>query len=228
MDKKLLFAIVFGLVSLVALNINVSYIQGSQNKSFKLFQLVAPTAGAFLGPVLGTLAAFVAEVLDALFNSKELTFSSFLFMFPVLGAVYYFSAYAKSRATNDILTTVIPLMAITAFVLHPVGSAAAIYSAFWLIPLIVKLLPENVFLRSLGATFTAHAIGSVFWIYLFATTPSFWFALIPLVMLERLTFAFGITASFLAFNNILGLAEVRFKSFNGMFSTEKNYLYFKN
>lgn len=227
MDKRTMFALVFGIAALLALNINVSHIKGSQSQSFKLFQLVAPTAGAFLGPVLGPLAALGAEVLDSVLLGKAFTLSSLLFMFPVLGAVYYFSAYAKSGSKSDLLSTAIPLAAISAFVLHPVGSQAAFYSLFWVIPLVVKLLPENLFLRSVGSTFTAHAIGSVFWLYLFQTTPAFWLALIPVVMLERLTFAFGISASFLAFNNVLGLAESKFKSLSGAFRVEKNYLYLK-
>ncbi len=62
---------------------------------------------------------------------------------------------------------------------------------------------KNLFLNSLGATFTAHAVGSVIYLYAFGLTPAIWLALIPVVFLERGFFAVGIFASYLAMNTVL-------------------------
>jgi hypothetical protein len=50
-----------------------------------------------------------------------------------------------------------------------------------------------MFTHALTATFIAHAVGSTIWIYSQPTTPAFWLALIPIVALERLIYAVGIT-----------------------------------
>jgi hypothetical protein len=95
------------------------------------------------------------------------------------------------------------------FIIHPVGAQAWYYSLYWLIPVAASLLPENLLLRSLGATFTAHAVGGVIWLYTLPSTPGFWTALIPVVAFERIVFAAGIAASFVVFNTVLHKLENR-------------------
>jgi hypothetical protein len=55
----------------------------------------------------------------------------------------------------------------------------------------------------LGATFTAHAVGSVIFLYTFGLTPAIWMSLIPIVFVERGIFTLGIWISCLAFNTVL-------------------------
>ena len=55
---------------------------------------------------------------------------------------------------------------------------------------------RRVFLTSLSSTFIAHAVGSVIWIYADPATPEFWYALIPLVAVERLVMASGMTLAY--------------------------------
>lgn len=80
-----------------------------------------------------------------------------------------------------------------AFIAHPVGSQAFLYSFYWLIPVAIYLMGRNsLFAQALGSTFTAHAVGSVIWLYANPMTPEIWLALIPVVLVERLVFASGI------------------------------------
>ena len=58
-------------------------------------------------------------------------------------------------------------------------------------------------LNSLGATFTAHAVGTIIFLYMFGLTPAIWMALIPVVFTERGVFTIGIWASCLALNTVL-------------------------
>ncbi len=226
MDKRIVFLALFLLLSVVALNVKFSYILGSNNKSFTYFHMLAPTSGAFLGPVYGVVSALGAEILDVIVNSKQLDFMGIFLMFPILFAVYYFGTYAQQSKWRW-LCVVVPLAAIALFVIHPVGNQVWYYSLFWMIPLIALVLPKNVFLRSLGSTFTAHAVGSSAWIWLFPTTPEFWLMLIPIVIVERTIFAIGTTISFLFINNLLCIIEQRFSQLQGMFYTEKEYYYLK-
>lgn len=100
------------------------------------------------------------------------------------------------------------------FLLHPVGRQAWFYSLFWTIPIIARLLPAkyslSVPLRSLGATFTAHAIGGALWIWTVPMTPAMYLALVPITAFERLLFALGIGISYVGFNALLDKVLVKF------------------
>ena len=108
------------------------------------------------------------------------------------------------------------VLAIVAFIAHPVGRQIWYFSLFWTIPIIIKLLPkkygEKVFLRSLGATFTAHAVGGAMWNYIVPMTPAAWILLIPMVIFERVLFASGITVSFIGLNTLLDRLDSKTKS----------------
>lgn len=87
----------------------------------------------------------------------------------------------------------IPLVCMALFMWHPVGWQAAPYSFYWLIPAFIVALPvRNRWLVALGSTLTAHAVGSVLWIW---THPgmlsSLWLGLIPVVAYERFMLATG-------------------------------------
>lgn len=112
------------------------------------------------------------------------------------------------RARMTLLNSTVliaPALAIIAFNLHPIGRTVWYYSLFWTIPyLVLPLTNRFLLLRSLGSTFTAHAVGGAVWIWAFNMPASVWQSLIPIVFLERALFALGISASYLLINNILG------------------------
>ena len=92
------------------------------------------------------------------------------------------------------------------FLLHPVGYQAFFYSWFWFIPMIIHMLPfRNPFLEALGATFIAHAIGSVLVLYMKTMTAAAWLALIPVVVIERLLFASGMTVIYYGATAVKGI-----------------------
>ncbi|MFH1447660.1 MAG: hypothetical protein ABIG39_02245 [Candidatus Micrarchaeota archaeon] len=202
--RDLVFLALFGVAALIAAQINFSQILGAENQAFTLFQFFGPTAAAFLGPVLGIGAILSAEIANFALLGKSVTFINIARLFPMLFAAYYF---AKGR---NLLGIGLPLLCMAAFMFHPIGGQAWLYSLYWLIPVAAAYLPNRLFLRSLGATFTAHAIGSTLWLYTFETTPAFWMMLIPIVAFERLMFASGITVSYVAMNTVLAKLETRF------------------
>ena len=93
------------------------------------------------------------------------------------------------------------------FIAHPEGRQAWYFSLYWLIPVLAEFKKDRLILRSLGATFTAHALGSVIFLYGFGLPAAVWIGLIPIVALERGLFAVGIWASYLAFNNGLEIVS---------------------
>ena len=76
----------------------------------------------------------------------------------------------------------------------------------------LSFIYREVASKSLGATFTAHAVGGAIWNYVVPMTPQMWIALIPIVIFERLVFASGITISYIGFNTILDKLDVKTKS----------------
>src|SRR3989344_2275997 len=180
--KGIMFLLIFSVLVFIGDRINFSRLVGAENQFFTLFQFFGPVAGAFLGPIVGVLSVLIAEISSYFVAGKAFTLISILMLTPMLFAAWYFGT------KKDKIIFLIPVLAIAAFIAHPVGRQVWYFSLFWTIPIIIKLLPkkygEGVFLRSLGATFTAHSVGGAMWNYLplpVPMTPAAWIALIPIV-----------------------------------------------
>lgn len=206
------FVLLFVAITLVGNNISLSAIWGAPGQSFTLFQTFGPLPGFFLGPVLGVTAVLVSEIISFVMLGKATNALNLLLLLPMLGGAYAFATFGKQK-----LSLAIPVLAIILFNLSPVGREAWVYSMFWLIPIICELISRvhfknSLFLRALGATFTAHAVGGAFWNYFATMTPQMWIALIPVTAVERLSFAIGITISFVVVNAITErfFADARF------------------
>ncbi len=196
---------IFALLAYVSLNISMFSIQGANGKAFTLFEFFGPMAGGFLG--LGGLAVVgLAKLGNALINGASLSFIDVLKLTPMMFAAYYF-AKNGARRLEDKLTIAIPAICMLAFWLHPIGQQAWFYALYWLIPIAAKFLPDRLLLRSLGTTFTAHAVGSVLFLYTIPTVPALWLGLIPIVIIERGLFAAGIAASYVVFTNVLNTVD---------------------
>ena len=192
--EKLLFLGIFTLVGFVTLQIPFNKLAGS-NISFTLFDFFAPLAGAFLGPVFGIISVFSVMVANNFIKDAPWTTAALIRLFPTLFAVYYFAAISKKDG-RWILA--VPILAILAFLIHPIGRTVWYYPLmFWLIPLVAYKFRGNLFLKSLGATFTAHSVGGAAWIWAFNLPANVWNGLIPIVISERLLFATGIAVSFI-------------------------------
>lgn len=199
-QKKLLFLIIFSLLGFVFLQIPFNKLAGS-NVSFTLFDFFAPIAGAFLGPFFGIVSVLGVEIVNNVFKQTPWTLGSIIRLFPTLFAVYYFAEITKKGTKPWILT--VPLAAILIFLAHPYGRQAPYYTLFWVLPLIAYRFRNNLYMKSLGATFTAHAVGGAAWIWAFNLPASVWNSLIPVVISERLLFAAGISVSFLVVKQTL-------------------------
>ncbi len=196
--KQLIFISIFTILGLIALQIPFTRLLGS-NVKFTLFDFLAPTAGAFLTTVPGIISVFLMQAINYLVHGSKFDIGGIIRLFPTLFAVAYF---AKKRTFN----IVVPILAIIAFNLNPIGRSAWQYSMFWLIPIAAHFFRKNLFARSLGATFTAHAVGGALWVWVFGLSKTIWLALIPQVILERTLMAAGIAVSYVVLTNVLKAA----------------------
>jgi len=199
MQKKIFFLAFFTLIGFGSLQIPFNKLAGSR-VSFTLFDFFGPIAGAFLGPVMGIISVLAVEVGNMLIKHSAWTSGSLIRLFPTLFAVYYFAAISKSKS-RWILG--IPILAIIAFLLSPVGMKVPYYPLFWVIPLIAYRFRKNLYMKSLGATFTAHSVGGAAWVWAFNLPASVWQNLIPVVIEERILFAAGISASYIVVSKAL-------------------------
>ena len=220
--KGIIFLLIFSVLVFVGDKVNFSKLIGAENQFFTLFQFFGPVAGAFLGPVVGVLSVLIAEVASKILNNASWDLVTVLRLTPMLFAAWYFGT------KKDKASVLVPIAAIILFVAHPVGRQVWYFSLFWTIPIIVKLLPkkysEKVFLKSLGATFTAHAVGGAMWNYIVPMTPQAWTALIPVVIYERLLFAAGIAISFVVINTLLDRLDLKSEYVN----IDKRYVLFRH
>ncbi|MBI5635393.1 hypothetical protein HY993_00325 [Candidatus Micrarchaeota archaeon] len=206
--SKAVFLVLFVIAGLIASRINFSQLLGAPNQFFTLFQFFAPIAGGFLGSALGAGVIVATQLADFIFLGKEASLLNLLRVLPLVFAAWYFGSNSKQK-----WEVAVPLLAIALFIAHPVGGQAWFFAAmFWSIPILAKLFfSDNLLAKSLGATFTAHAVGGVVWLYTLPTTPAFWVGLIPVVVYERALFAAGIAVSYVAAN--AALSRVRLPQF---------------
>jgi len=204
LKKQFILTAILTVLGLVALQIPFTRLLGA-NVRFTLFDFLAPTFGAFLGILPGVIAVLLIQLVNILLQGiATINLGSILRLFPILFAVLYFS---KKRAVN----VIVPMLAIVAFNLHPIGRSAWQYSLFWLIPIAAHFFRKNLFVRSLGATFTAHAVGGALWVWAFGLNREMWLSLIPQVAMERAVMAGGITVSYL----VISKAIAFFKLYRG-------------
>ncbi|MDP3883206.1 MAG: hypothetical protein Q8Q48_04080 [Candidatus Staskawiczbacteria bacterium] len=205
MNKKFLFSIIFTVLGLAAFQVSISKIIGS-SQSFTLFELLGPVGGMFLGPILGALSVFAVRALNVVFFNQQLDFLTVVRFLPMMLAAVYFGLKTKKIA-------IIFPICIALFLLNPIGRQAWLYPMIWLIPFFATFFKKHLILNSLGATFTAHAVGSVIFLYSFGLTPAVWISLIPVVFIERGVFTLGIFTSCLVFNFVLDkITNLKFAS----------------
>jgi len=207
-SNRALVLLLFVVLGIIALQIPINVLAGAKVK-FTLFDLFAPVSGAFLGGLVGVFAVILMQLANVIFHgfsgiqtdSILKLVATFRFLPLIFGVLYF----ALKNKKNDRWILVVPLLSIAAFILHPIGRTVWFYSLFWLLPVAVWPLRKRfIIARSLGSTFTAHAIGGAVWIWAFNMPAAVWVSLIPVVILERSIFALGISASYILVNNILG------------------------
>ena len=215
--KNFLFIVIFVVLGFIALQIPVAQLEGSKAK-FMVYDAFAPVVGVFIGSLPGVVAVFLIQFINFLAHGAIVQDAGTIIRFlPMLFAVLYFTRKSK-------FNLIIPTLAIIAFVINPIGRTVWYFALFWTIPIIAYFFRDRFLLaRALGATFTAHAVGGALWIWVFALPAPVWISLIPVVVLERIFFAFGISVSFVLVNNILAFLEKK-HILNLGFITDQKYL----
>lgn len=195
--RNILFITIFAALGLLALQVPFTQLVGSKVK-FTLFDFFGPIATGFIGTVPGVIAVFLMQFVNFLIHGAEVVDTGTIIrFFPMLFAAWYFGHKSK-------FNWIVPLVAIIAFVAHPIGRTVPYFAAFWLIPMAMYFLRERFLLaRALGATFSAHAVGGALWIWVFALPKAVWVGLIPVVAVERALFAVGIAVMYVVLNNVL-------------------------
>ena len=215
--KNVLFISIFVIIGFIALQIPVAQLAGSKVK-FTIYDAFAPVAGSFIGSIPGAIAVFLMQFFNFFVHGAHIEDAGTVIrFFPMLFAVLYFSK-------KGMVNLIIPALAIVAFIAHPIGRTVWYFPLFWLIPIAAHFFRDRFLLaRALGATFTAHAVGGAFWIWVFALPAPVWNSLIMVVIAERLLFALGICGSFILVNNLLGFLEKR-RLLNLGFYIDQKYL----
>ncbi len=127
--RNLLFIAIFAFVGFIALQIPVTQVWGSKAK-FTVYDAFAPIAGAFIGSIPGVIAVFLMQFFNFLIHGAHIQDAGTIIrFFPTLFAALYFAKKGK-------FNLIIPIIAIAAFVVNPIGRTVWYFSLFWLIPII--------------------------------------------------------------------------------------------
>lgn len=205
-NKNFLVLATFFFVALVASFIKLSPVLGSYKLLFSGINFLMPILGAFIKPLFLPFT-FVFFLLKKMTLGGALTLGIPTFMATLVVAVANKNTF-KYKIYDILLRVIFPLFAIVLFVLNPVGNQAALYSFYWFVPVVLffaeKILNKKyIFTTTLSATFIAHSVGSLIWLYTLNTTSTYWLSLIPVVAIERFVFAIGMSLSFIFINKII-------------------------
>ena len=164
----------------------LSFIWGSTCANFSGSCATIPLAGVYAGGFV-SVVLFVFSFLIRYLIFGVYSLHILAFYLPGLCAALSISSHVLCKTCMKLL---VPLLCIILFICHPVGIQAFGYSLFWAIPIVLYFVKQkSIFLDALSATFVAHAVGSVIFLYTVQLHPAAWNALIPIVMLERLAIA---------------------------------------
>jgi len=195
--KKLITLAIFIIIGFAAMQVPFSQLLGAEKLKFSLFDFYGPIAGAFFSSVIGLITVFVMQLINWAWYGFNFDLITILRFLPMLMAVIYFS-----RKTKWIL--LIPGIAMILFWLHPEGRGAWYYALYWTIPFLAYLAPAKyISARAIGATFCAHCVGSVAFLYVMGLKSAVWIGLIPVVWKERVLMTIGITITFYVFSGVL-------------------------
>lgn len=227
MNDKLklgVFLVLFSVLSFVFYTVNLSYIWGSQAQSFTMFQFIGPVGGGILGPGIGAAIAVAVDfAAKVILGKMSWDLVGFIRLFTVAAAALCFGMVREKKLAGII----IPIAGMLLFWANPVGAEAWGYALLWLIPIAASFFASNLFARSLASTFQAHVIGSLAFLYLVGLPASAWWALIPLVIVERTLFAAGISVTYVFLNSIVNYIMETMHVQTGFVHIEPAYAYLK-
>ncbi len=184
----------------VAAFLKFSYIVGSHAAFFSASSIAMPLMGAWSRiPAILMTCAFGFAVRLAFGASLLPTFA---FWIPGLCAALYWQMPSKIYRLG------LPLLCMILFITHPVGAAAAPYAFYWFIPIFIAMMRNRTLWHdALASTFTAHAVGSVIWLYTVPMSAAAWLALIPVVACERMLYASGIVVGYAVISYLISFSR---------------------
>jgi len=139
--------------------IKLNLIFGTNGLYFSLSSLYLPFTGLFLNPYY-IFNIFIVKVIYILLFSKVNFLSLTLLYLPGFASSLYLSTNSK------LYKLFIPILSMILFINNPIFFSVKSYSLYWLIPIFVSIFNiKSIFLRSLAATFVAHAVGTMISIY---------------------------------------------------------------
>ncbi len=215
-NRNFLLFISFLVLVLLGSFFKLSPILGGYKLSFSGINFLIPLLGYFLKPLFVPLT-FIFFLLKKITFGGALTLGIPTFMATLTIAVINkknVDSNYKYRIYDFLLRVVLPLSAIGLFILNPIGREAFLYSFYWFIPVVLFLVEnvtnkKSIFTNSLSATFIAHAIGSLIWLYTVELSSLYWNSLLPLVAIERLVFAVGMTTCYFGLKKLLNILPVK-------------------
>lgn len=177
--NKVIKALGVSFIVVLARFLPLSIIIGSSHAMFSWSTILAPVVGVQCGVVwvFGFLVC------------KKLWIAPSLIM--LLHRVPLLCAARAFQKREFLVAALLPAVCMTLFMVHPVGAQAWPYALYWLIPMVLCFVPDVVWARALQASFVAHAVGSVVWLYFGSIPAEIWMSLIPIVACERLLMAGG-------------------------------------
>ncbi len=148
---------------------------------WRLWSLGAPALGSSTGGLLALACMIIRKSWGVQLACAFFVRALRLFYLPTLNATLFWLPTYRG------IVSLICLLCMVLFWLHPVGWQAAPYAFYWLLPVVVWALGlRSVWGHALGSTFAAHALGSILFLYATPLTPAYWLALMPIVAVERL------------------------------------------
>lgn len=192
-----IFFIALALIMICTKNLFIHTALGSNYKISLYNSCIAPISSGFLGNIWGIIVICFVKLLNILFFNGSFGELSEMILpslgLPTIAAMLYFGK-------KTVWSLLFSIGAFIIFNMHPVGQNAWQYSLFWMIPIVCYFyFDRSLFARCLGATFTAHAVGSIIWLYCFSLTAQQWLELIPIVAYERLSIGMGMFAIYASF-----------------------------
>lgn len=174
-----------------------NFIVGSKAALFSYSSMAIPSLGYCYSLLYVILYIF----------TKGLLGSSALYLSLLHRLPLFFATIALKQRDLKIFVS-LPAAAMVLFCMHPIGSQVFYYSWYWFIPMALYFfVQDHVYARALAASFIAHAVGSVIWLYTGVIPAEVWTALMPLVIVERLIIAVGMIGFIYFWKSINSLCE---------------------
>ncbi len=158
-----------------------SFMVGSKMAYFAPAAFLLPLVGAF-GGISGSCAMLGLGLILRVLVYPVMPLAFVAYHLPGFFASLYWANRSKAARLIPVVCCVVLFLA------HPLGAQNAWYSLFWLVPVIASFY-TSLFATALGSSFTAHAVGTLVWLYAGQLSSCDFALLAPIVIVERLMIA---------------------------------------